>query len=116
MADPLTEGHVWDVLGSIADPEIPVVSLVEMGMIHAVEISGLDVRVGLRPTFAGCPALEVMKQEIGRRRQDLVEADHGPRRRSQTEGGQFGVRFGQDVIRRPRRMEHEIDRHPLRAG
>lgn len=64
---PLTEGGVWNVLAEIPDPEIPVVTLVEMGMIGGVEISGEDVLVRLRPTFSGCPALHVMESEIRRR-------------------------------------------------
>jgi ring-1,2-phenylacetyl-CoA epoxidase subunit PaaD len=64
MPSPLTDAQVWEALNSIADPEIPVVSLVELGMIGTVGVSGGEVRVGLRPTFAGCPALEVMQREI----------------------------------------------------
>lgn len=63
----LTESDVWAELGLIPDPEIPVVSLVELGVIGGVEVHGATVRVDLRPTFAGCPALEVMRREIDRR-------------------------------------------------
>jgi ring-1,2-phenylacetyl-CoA epoxidase subunit PaaD len=63
----LTEERVWSELDQIPDPEIPVVSLVELGVIGPVEVSGDAVRVGLRPTFSGCPALPVMRAEIAER-------------------------------------------------
>lgn len=60
----LSPEMVWSELGKIPDPEIPVLSLVELGVIGAVEVHGEAVRVALRPTFAGCPALHVMRQDI----------------------------------------------------
>ena len=60
----LTEDRVWAELKQIPDPEIPVLSLVELGVIGPVELRGAAIRVGLRPTFAGCPALSVMRSEI----------------------------------------------------
>ncbi len=61
-----TQAEVWAVLRTIPDPEIPVLSLVELGVISGVEVEGGTVRVGLRPTFAGCPALETMRRDIDR--------------------------------------------------
>lgn len=56
---------IWQVLDEIKDPEIPVVSLVEMGIVRAVEAdSSESVTVTITPTFSGCPALQVMKQDI----------------------------------------------------
>jgi ring-1,2-phenylacetyl-CoA epoxidase subunit PaaD len=63
----LSEARVRAELALIADPEIPVLSLVELGVIGAVEVDGQTVRVALRPTFAGCPALHVMRAEIEER-------------------------------------------------
>jgi ring-1,2-phenylacetyl-CoA epoxidase subunit PaaD len=56
--------EVWAALGEIADPELPVVSLVELGVVRDVAIDGARVSVTLTPTFLGCPALEVMKREL----------------------------------------------------
>jgi ring-1,2-phenylacetyl-CoA epoxidase subunit PaaD len=58
---------VWSVLENIHDPEIPVISVVELGVIQGVEVEADRVRIGLTPTFAGCPALHVMKREIKER-------------------------------------------------
>jgi ring-1,2-phenylacetyl-CoA epoxidase subunit PaaD len=56
--------HIWQVLNTIADPEIPVVSLVELGIAREVQIDGESVIVTITPTFAGCPAMHAMREEI----------------------------------------------------
>jgi ring-1,2-phenylacetyl-CoA epoxidase subunit PaaD len=63
----VTERQVWAALEEIPDPEIPVVSLVELGVVRGVEIDGAHVRVEFTPTFLGCPALEVMRDAIAER-------------------------------------------------
>ena len=60
----VTEAQVWDALAEIPDPEIPVISLVDLGVIRSVDVSEDAVRVELTPTFLGCPALETMVREI----------------------------------------------------
>ena len=60
----MTAEQVWAAIGEIADPEIPVISLVELGVIREAAVDGDRVRVELTPTFLGCPALEVMKRAI----------------------------------------------------
>src|SRR5947199_5091767 len=60
----VTVEQVWDALGEIPDPEIPVISLVDLGVIRDVAVDGVRVRVELTPTFLGCPALEAMKRAI----------------------------------------------------
>jgi ring-1,2-phenylacetyl-CoA epoxidase subunit PaaD len=59
--------HIWEILDEVKDPEIPVVSVVEMGLIRTVGIAGGKVVVNMTPTFAGCPALRVMQEEIEKR-------------------------------------------------
>ncbi len=60
----VTEQEVWAALDEVMDPEIPVVSLVQMGIIRAVALQGQQVLVTMTPTFSGCPALEVMEEHI----------------------------------------------------
>lgn len=55
---------VWKALETVADPEIPVLNLVEMGIVRAVAATDAGVTVTLVPTFSGCPALEVMKRDV----------------------------------------------------
>ena len=60
----VTAAQVWDALAEIPDPEIPVVSLVELGVVKSVEVENGTVRVDFTPTFMGCPALEVMQRAM----------------------------------------------------
>jgi ring-1,2-phenylacetyl-CoA epoxidase subunit PaaD len=60
----VTSEQVWAALDEIADPEIPVISLVELGVVRSVEVEGKHVRVDFTPTFLGCPALEVMQHAM----------------------------------------------------
>jgi ring-1,2-phenylacetyl-CoA epoxidase subunit PaaD len=60
----VAEAQVWEALEEIPDPEIPVVSLVELGVIRSVDVENGHVRIEFTPTFLGCPALEFMKRAI----------------------------------------------------
>ena len=62
----LTEAAAWKILEDVTDPEIPVVSLIEMGIIRAVRVDGEQITVKMTPTFSGCPALTVMIEDIER--------------------------------------------------
>lgn len=55
---------VTERLAAIPDPELPVVSIVDLGMVHRVTVTGDDVRVTILPTFIGCPALDVIRAAI----------------------------------------------------
>ena len=61
VAAGLTAERVWQRLAAIPDPEIPVISLVDLGVIRDVAVDGERVRVEFTPTFLGCPALELMR-------------------------------------------------------
>ena len=58
------EARVWDALALVADPEIPAVSVVDMGMIRDVTVDGRRARVVVLPTFTGCPAVPVIKKDV----------------------------------------------------
>jgi ring-1,2-phenylacetyl-CoA epoxidase subunit PaaD len=60
----VAEAQVWEALEEIPDPEIPVVSLVELGVIRSVDVQNDHVRIEFTPTFLGCPALEMMKRAM----------------------------------------------------
>lgn len=62
---PAEHAAVLDVLQGVKDPEIPVVSLVELGVIDAIgKTAEGTLQVGIIPTFAGCPAIELMRQQV----------------------------------------------------
>lgn len=58
------EASVWDALAEVLDPEIPAVSVVDMGMIRDVEAEGPRVKVVVLPTFTGCPAIDVITSDV----------------------------------------------------
>jgi ring-1,2-phenylacetyl-CoA epoxidase subunit PaaD len=60
----VTEAQVWDALAEIPDPEIPVISLVDLGVVRDIDVDDRRVRVEFTPTFLGCPALEVMRDAM----------------------------------------------------
>ena len=67
----VTEAAVWDALAEIPDPEIPVISLVDLGVVRDVAVDGARVRVEFTPTFLGCPALEVMRDAMAEKVREL---------------------------------------------
>ncbi len=60
----MTAAQVWAALDEVDDPEIPVVSLVDLGVVRDVQVDGDRVHVEFTPTFLGCPALEVMRDRM----------------------------------------------------
>ncbi len=54
----------WEILRAIPDPEIPVISIVDLGIVRAVGLIANGVRVTVTPTYAGCPATELIQREI----------------------------------------------------
>ena len=72
----MVEAEVWGLLEEIPDPEIPVISLVDLGVIRSVDVREGHVHVEFTPTFLGCPALEVMKRAMEDKVAELgAEAD-----------------------------------------
>lgn len=63
----LEEERVWDALAEVVDPEIPVLSIVEMKIVSRVEVDGTSVSVEITPTFVGCPAIGLLKDQIRER-------------------------------------------------
>ncbi len=57
-----TERRVWELLASVLDPEIPVLSIVDLGIVREVRLEADGrVRVAMTPTYSGCPATEVIR-------------------------------------------------------
>jgi ring-1,2-phenylacetyl-CoA epoxidase subunit PaaD len=73
-----TRDAVLDALAGVADPEIPAVSIVELGMIGDVDVGRDRIRVELLPTFVGCPAIDLIRHAVEERLAPLssrVEVD-----------------------------------------
>ncbi len=67
----VAEDRIWLALSEVADPEMPFVNLVEMGIIREIAWVGDTMQVTITPTFAACPAYEVMGADISKRLQRL---------------------------------------------
>jgi ring-1,2-phenylacetyl-CoA epoxidase subunit PaaD len=74
------EAAVWSALADVMDPEIPAISVVELGVIGKVAFApraegGERLSVQLLPTFIGCPAIDIMREQIGERLRALELVD-----------------------------------------
>ena len=67
----VTEAEVWEALAEIPDPEIPVISLVELGVVKDVDVADDRVRIDFTPTFMGCPALDAMQRAMVEKVEEL---------------------------------------------
>lgn len=65
MVTSTLESAVWAALAEVPDPEIPAVSVIDMGMIKSVEVDDGRAHVTVMPTFTGCPAVPIIKRDIG---------------------------------------------------
>ena len=77
MTQTLTEEKLQErvrtALKDVKDPEIPTLSLEELGMVYSISVSGREVRIELIPTFVGCPAIELIRRLVAKK----VEAVDG---------------------------------------
>ena len=55
---------IWTALGDVVDPEIPVVSIVELGIVRDVACDARECVVTLTPTYSGCPAMRVIESDV----------------------------------------------------
>ncbi len=67
----VTAAEVWEALEAIPDPEIPVISIVDLGVVKDVSVDGSRVHVAFTPTFMGCPALDAMRRAMEERIAEL---------------------------------------------
>ena len=61
---PITVERVRAILDSVKDPEVPVVSVVELGIIRGVSVEHARVAIAITPTYSGCPAMREIEQDI----------------------------------------------------
>ena len=60
----VTTESIWELLKTIPDPEIPAVSIVDLGIVRNVEFDDDQFNITITPTYSGCPAFSFMKEEI----------------------------------------------------
>ncbi|MGE0562500.1 MAG: 1,2-phenylacetyl-CoA epoxidase subunit PaaD [Flavobacteriales bacterium] len=59
-----TKDQVWEFLSEIPDPEIPVITIEELGVLREVEILSNKIVITITPTYTGCPAMKLFEDEI----------------------------------------------------
>ncbi|MEM6311459.1 MAG: 1,2-phenylacetyl-CoA epoxidase subunit PaaD [Pseudomonadota bacterium] len=59
-----TEAQVWSWLDAVPDPEIPVISVVDLGVVRGVDVTDAAVKVTITPTYSGCPAMSIIALDI----------------------------------------------------
>ena len=64
IARHVSEAQVWSWLGQVLDPEIPVISVVDLGIVRAVQWDGPTCKVTITPTYSGCPAMQVIADAV----------------------------------------------------
>jgi ring-1,2-phenylacetyl-CoA epoxidase subunit PaaD len=60
----IREAQVMDLLHEVKDPEVPVLDIVELGIVRGVELADGEVIVRLTPTYSGCPAMQVIEEQV----------------------------------------------------
>lgn len=63
----ITKEDIWSFLEEVTDPEIPVLNIVEMGIVRNVEITEGKITVRITPTYSGCPAMNAIENEINKK-------------------------------------------------
>jgi len=60
----IDEKYIWNILEDVKDPEVPVLSVIDLGVIRSVKTSGDKINIVITPTYSGCPALDVINMDI----------------------------------------------------
>ena len=63
-ADEARVAHAWDVLGTVLDPEVPALSVCDLGIVREILPQGEGLEIVLTPTYSGCPATEVIERSV----------------------------------------------------
>lgn len=61
---PVTVEHIVDLLKEVKDPEVPVLTIADLGILRGVEVKDDYITITITPTFTGCPAMRTIEEEI----------------------------------------------------
>ena len=59
-----SEEEIWKILEEVKDPEVPVLSVLDLGIIRLVEVNNDRIDITITPTYSGCPAMDVISMDI----------------------------------------------------
>jgi ring-1,2-phenylacetyl-CoA epoxidase subunit PaaD len=60
----INEKQIWTILDEVKDPEVPVLSVVDLGIVRAVKTSDDQINITITPTYSGCPAMDIISMDI----------------------------------------------------
>ncbi|MFF7291821.1 1,2-phenylacetyl-CoA epoxidase subunit PaaD [Microbacterium sp. NPDC008134] len=60
----MTRSDAWRIAAGVADPEVPVLTIEDLGVLRAVDVDGARVRVDITPTYSGCPAMDTIRDDV----------------------------------------------------
>lgn len=60
----IEEKEIWTILEEVKDPEVPVLSVVDLGIVRSINTSGDAIDITITPTYSGCPAMDVINMDI----------------------------------------------------
>ncbi|HVB09772.1 MAG TPA: 1,2-phenylacetyl-CoA epoxidase subunit PaaD [Bacillota bacterium] len=107
----MTKEEVHDALTRVMDPEIPTISIVDLGMVEDVQVEAGQVHVALLPTFLGCPALDLIEEAVRKQlgagvvvrfRHDPPWGTHRISEAGKQALRRFGIAPPEDVVHCPR--------------
>ncbi|WP_018768760.1 1,2-phenylacetyl-CoA epoxidase subunit PaaD [Arthrobacter sp. 162MFSha1.1] len=56
--------RAWDIAATVVDPEIPVLTIADLGILRNVDVQGNSVTVTITPTYSGCPAMDAIRDDV----------------------------------------------------
>ncbi len=71
----VTTNEIWQLLEQVADPEIPVLTIVDLGIVRTVEIIDSTCIVTITPTYSGCPAMHMIEEEIKKALTPVIQTE-----------------------------------------
>jgi ring-1,2-phenylacetyl-CoA epoxidase subunit PaaD len=60
----VTTDEIWSLLEDVNDPEVPVLSVVDLGIVREIRTEGEEIEIVITPTYSGCPAMDVIRMNI----------------------------------------------------
>jgi len=113
-----TENDILCLLREVSDPEIPVLSIVDLGIVEKIDLQDDRLYIGLLPTYNGCPAMDLIRMMVYEKcydagfrniRIELLKSPHWSSDRITTEGRTALRRYGMAAPDASTRIEQLID-------
>jgi ring-1,2-phenylacetyl-CoA epoxidase subunit PaaD len=60
----ISKENIWKILETVTDPEVPVLTITDLGIVRNVKVNGSEIEVIITPTYTGCPAMDMIAMNI----------------------------------------------------